>query len=317
MFIEAFKITFLGITQIFILGVLGYFLVKRNFLREEGLNILSRLIIEVTLPLLIFSQLVKDFRFKIYPQWWIFPLISIAITFLGLFIGFIFLWLIKEKEAKRQFLSLVAFQNSGYLPLALIATLLAKDKAEIMFIYLFLYLLGFNLLIWSFGVHLLTFSRVKKFELASFFSPPVIATIFSLIFIFLGLNRFFPPEFLRPLRMIGDCTLPLAMLVVGGNLAQIKLQSKINKKAILLIVLIKLIILPTLGLILVKNFKLAELLGLLIIMQLAMPPATSLSIILRHYKKEDLIISQGIFFGHILSLISIPLFLSLYFMLIK
>jgi len=53
----------------------------------------------------------------------------------------------------------------------------------------------------------------------------------------------------------------------------------------------------------------------LILMQLAMPSATSLSVIVRHYKKEDLLISQGVFFSHILSVITIPLFLSLYFTL--
>jgi len=46
-----------------------------------------------------------------------------------------------------------------------------------------------------------------------------------------------------------------------------------------------------------------------------MPSATSLSVIARHYEKEDLLISQGIFFTHIFSVLSIPLFLSLYFTL--
>jgi predicted permease len=55
--------------------------------------------------------------------------------------------------------------------------------------------------------------------------------------------------------------------------------------------------------------------GLLVLMQLAMPPATSLSVITRHYKKEDLLISQGVFFGHIASVITIAIFLSLYFTL--
>jgi len=48
---------------------------------------------------------------------------------------------------------------------------------------------------------------------------------------------------------------------------------------------------------------------------LAMPPATSLSVVTANYKKEDLLISQGIFIGHIVSIFTIPLFLSLYFIL--
>ena len=315
MFLESFKITGLAICQIFLLGIIGYFLVKKNILGADGLNSLSRLVIEITLPIMIFCQLIKGFSFSLYPDWWIFPLISIAITVAGLAVGAAFSGFIKGVQHKLQFLSLITFQNSGYLPLVLTAALLPKEKQEPMFIYLFLFLLGFNLVMWSFGVYMLSFHQNKKFELASVFSPPVVATLFSLLFIFLGLNRFMPQLVLKPLAMIGECTLPLAMFVVGGNLAEIRLNN-IDIKAISLLTLAKLIILPALGLLLVTKFKLNPLLGLLIIMQLVMPPATSLSLIIRHYKKEDLLISQGIFFGHIASILIIPIFLSLYFMLV-
>jgi len=311
MLLASFKITNSAVIQIFILGGIGYFLVKKNILGPEGLNSLSRLVIQITLPALIFSSIIKDFSFVLYPNWWIFPLISIFITISGLVIGVLFLGFIRGQQNKLQFLSLVGFQNSGYLPLALVQVLLPKERADSMFIYLFLFLLGFNLVIWSFGVYMLTFSKVKKLKLASLFSPPVIATIFSLILIFFGLNDFLPDILLRPLRMLGDCTIPLALIIVGGNLAEIHLEH-INKREIFLMTLAKLIVLPVLGLLLIMRFKLPQLLGLLILMQLAMPPATSLSLIIRYYKKEDLLISQGIFFGHIASIITIPIFLSLY-----
>jgi predicted permease len=314
MFLESFKITSLAVAQSFLLGAIGYFLVKRNILRTEGLNALSRLVIEVTLPILIFCQLIKDFKFSLYPNWWIFPLMSMAITAIGLIIATPFLGFIKGIENKQQFLSLVTFQNSGYLPLALLAALLPQEKIGTMFIYLFLFLLGFNLIMFSLGVHIICFHKNKKFELASLFSPPVISTIASLLLIALGINNFVPSVILRPLGMVGDCTLPLAMFVVGGSLAEIRVV-RVNKKAIFLMSLAKLIILPALGILLIMKFKLHELIGLLIVMELAMPPATFLSIITRHYNKEDLLISQGILFGHILSIATVPLFLSLYFMI--
>lgn len=315
MFLESFKITGLAVTQIFLLGAVGYFLVKRNILGQDGLNSLSRLVIEITLPILIFCQLVKDFSFRQYPDWWVFPLISIAITAVGLLVGGAFTGFIRGRQHKLQFLSLVTFQNSGYLPLALVAALLPKDKVDSMFIYIFLFLLGFNIVMWSLGVYMLSFHQNRRFELGSLFSPPVIATLFSLIFIFLGLNKFVPILILRPLQMVGDCTLPLAMFVVGGNLAEIHLRHT-DKKAVFFMTLAKLIILPLLGLLLIMKFKLSELMGLLILIELAMPPATSLSVIIRHYEKEDLLISQGVFFGHIISIITIPVFLSLYFALV-
>lgn len=314
MFIESFKITGLAVLQIFLLGAVGYFLQKKNILGEGGLNTLSRLVIEITLPAFIFSKLLKNFNFELYANWWIFPLMSIAITAVGLAVGLLFSAFIKGPQHKMQFLSLVTFQNSGYLPLMLVAALLPEEKLAPMFIYLFLFLLGFNLLMWSFGVYLLSFTTTKRFELGSLFSPPVIACVASLITIYLGLNRFIPDAVFRPLSMVGDCALPLAMFVVGGSLAQIHLRH-VDKKAVLLTILAKLIIMPALGLLLIIKSSFPELIGLLIVIQLAMPPATSLSVIARHYKKDDLLISQGLFFGHLASVISLPIFLSLYFSL--
>ncbi|MBM3245990.1 MAG: hypothetical protein FJZ13_01525 [Candidatus Omnitrophica bacterium] len=312
MLMESLKITGAAMAQIFFLAAVGYFLVKRNILGPDGLSALSRLVVEITLPLLIFCQLLKEFSFRLYPNWWFFPLISIVIALAGLTIGLIFMGFIRGQQHKLQFLGLISFQNAGYLPLALIAALLPKEKADTMFVYLFLFLLGFNLVIWSAGVYLLTFSRAKRFELGSLFSPPVIAAAAGLAFVFFSLNKFVPEAAFKPLSLIGNCTLPLAMFVVGGNLAQIHLGS-IDKKAIFLLSLAKLVILPLAGVWLILRFGFPELVGLLILMQLAMPSATTLSLITSHYKKEDLLISQGVFFSHIFSLITMPVFLSLYF----
>lgn len=314
MFFESFKVTAGAVAQLFFLGAIGYILVRREVLGHEGLKTLSRLVVEIVFPAMIFTQLVRNFSFSLYPEWWIFPLISILIIAFGFIVGSIFLYFLKGTSHKEQFLGLVAFQNSGYLPLGLIASLLPQAKADVILIYLFLLLLGFDLLVWSFGVYLLTAQHSKKFELASIFSPPVIANLFALALVGAGLNKAIPSAVMKPLELIAGCTLPLAMFVVGGNIATFK-PEHIDKKAVSFISLAKLIIMPAVGLWAVLAFKLPELIGLLIIMQLAMPSATSLSVIIRHYHKEDLLISQGVFFSHIISIITIPLFLSLYFTL--
>jgi len=313
--LESFKIIGVAVGQIILLGVIGFFLVKRNILAHTGLDALSKLVMEVTLPILIFCELVKNFSFRQYANWWVFPLLSIAITAAGLILGSVVLKLIKGHQEKLQFLSLTAFQNSGYLPLALIAAFLPGPQRETMFIYLFLFLIGFNLVMFSLGVHMICFHKEREFELGSLFSPPVIAAVFSLALIFFGLQKFIPGSAIKALRMAGDCTLPLAMFVVGGSLAEINL-SRIHKGAMFFVILIKLIILPALGLWLIIRLGLPELVGLLILIQLAMPSATTLSVITRYYKKEDILASEGIFFTHIASIITIPVFLSLYFALV-
>ncbi|MBU1999197.1 MAG: AEC family transporter, partial [Candidatus Omnitrophica bacterium] len=139
-----------------------------------------------------------------------------------------------------------------------------------------------------------------------------IATVVGLLMVFLNLQKFIPGLIIKPLEMVGDCTLPLSIFVVGGNLASIQLL-KVDRKGISLLILVKLILLPLMGLWFVSYFRLPQLLGLLIVMQLAMPSATNLAVILNRYKKEDKLISQGIFYSHLFSLVTVPLFLSFYF----
>ena len=311
MFLSYFKITSLAMAQIFFLGALGYIFVKKNILSHAGLDALSRLVIQVIFPALIFTQLLQNFSFSLYPDWWVFPLISLIITACGLIVGLLLLKLLKLKTHKLQFLSLVGFQNSGYLPLAIAAAIFSGLDASSMFIFIILFLLGFDLVAWSCGIFMLTYEKQAKFRLRSIFSPPVIANLATLALISLGLNKFIPFGVFKPIEMIGNCTLPLAMFVVGGNIALVQLKS-IDKTTVFFLLLGKLIILPALGIFVVLKLGLPYLLGFLIVMQLAMPSATSLSVIIRHYKKEDALISQGVFFSHIVSLVTIPLFLSLY-----
>lgn len=310
--LQHFKITGIAVSQIFLLAAIGYLLVKRKFLSTPGLDAISSLVMDVTLPVLIFCQLVKDFSFGAYSNWWIFPLLSIFVTILGLIVGFVVSFLIKGEQHRLQFISLVGFQNSGYLPLALVAALLTNSELSMMFIYLFLFLAGFNLVMFSVGVYILNFHREKKFNWLNLFSMPVAVTIFSLLIIAFGLNKYLPDAFIKPLRMLGDSTLPLAMLVVGGNLAEISLKY-IDKRAMSLLILAKMIILPAIGLALVVFFALPKLIALLLLIQLAMPSAVTLSVILRNYKKEDLLVSQGILLTHVASIITVPLFLIIYF----
>jgi len=310
--LEQFRVTGIAVFQIFLLAVIGYLLVKRKFLSEQGADAVSNLVMDVTLPALIFCQLVSDFSFSAYSNWWIFPLISIAVTAIGLLAGFLFSFLIKGEQHKLQFISLAGFQNSGYLPIALAAALLSGSELSAMFIYLFLFLSGFNLVMFSVGVHILNFHKEKKFNWSNLLSMPVIATLVSLIAIALGLNKFVPDAVIKPLRMLGDSTLPLAMLVVGGNLAELNLRN-IDKKAMSFLILSKMILLPALGIAAVLFFKIPKLVSLLILIQLAMPSAVTLSVILRNYKKEDLLVSQGILLTHVASVITIPLFLIIYF----
>lgn len=307
-----FKSITQAMLQIFLLGLVGFILVRKKLLSGEGVSGLTTFLIEVTFPALIFWQIIAKFDFNLYPNWWLFSLASLIITALGLLVGYLFSSSLKDAQLRREFMSLVGFQNAGYLPLTLFGWIVPKEELSSALIYLFLFLLGFNLVIWSWGVYFLSSHKLKKFSCVSIFSPPVVATLLGFAFVFFRINSFIPKFILTPLEMLGSCSFPLAIVVVGASLADLYVAKPFDKKLVLKLILAKLIVLPLLGLLFLNYFRLPYLIGLLIILELAVPSATSLAVIVRRYSKEEKIISQGIFLSHIVSLITLPVFLALF-----
>jgi len=311
--LQSFKITTAAILQIFLLGLCGYLLAKKKIISLENLKFLSRITINLFLPCFIFTELIENFSFSIYSNWWIFPFMSLVVTGIGFLSGILFVKIDRTLEKfKKEFISLVTFQNSGYLPLILVAFLLPGGRRDQMFIYIFLFLLGFNLIMWSMGVFYLVRKRNKKFELSSLFSPPVIAIISVLFLIAVGLDRFVPRFLIEPAKMFGNCVLPLAIMVVGGNLAQIDIRPKNNFRQIAYLVVAKLLFMPLIFLVLIFLLKPSYPIAFLLLVQSAVPSATSLSMIIRRYDGEDNIVSLGIFWTHLICLLTLPVFLILF-----
>ncbi len=309
-----FQTVLLAMAKIAALGSIGYIFAKVKILNQKVNRALATIIIYITLPLLIFSEILRKFDFKQYSLWWIYPLISIAITLFGFVVAKAFLGFRKEKQSqaqRRQFVSLVTFQNSGYLPLILVATLFSSEVAGELFVLIFLFLIGFNLIVWSYGTRYLIGGKLRDLRISSLFSPPVIATVISLVGVSFGCKQYVSDIVIDIAHTVGSWTLFLAMIAIGANLAQVSLQN-IDKKAIVSVCTLKLIILPLCALLLLTLVRVPQLLGFLILIELAVPSATSLSLIARHHDIEDVYVSHGVFFTHVGSIITIPIFLMLF-----
>ncbi|MFH1621526.1 MAG: AEC family transporter [Candidatus Omnitrophota bacterium] len=311
--LSAFKITAFAMMQIFILGISGYLLTKKNLISVENLKFLTTLVINLFFPAYVFIKLISNFSFKAYPNWWVFPLLSFFVTVAGFIVAKLFIAMDKNlKEFKRELVSLITFQNGGYLPLILVVLLLPPGIREQMLVYIFLFLLGFNTTMWSIGVFYLTNEKNNKLNLRSLFSPPVIAIISALLVVAVGLNKIIPDFLTGSLKMLGDCALPLAIMTVGANLALINISGKTYLRYIIQIILAKLIFMPILFLGLIFLIRPSYAIALLLLLQSTMPSAVSPSIIMRHYDKKDNIVSLGIFWTHVISLFTIPIFLILF-----
>ena len=209
-------------------------------------------------------------------------------------------------------MSLVSFQNCGYLPMNIVFFLLPSKARSTFLIYIFLYILGFNILMWSVGSFLIFKRREEKFQFKSLLNPPILSIILSLLVVYLGLRRFIPAFILSPLKMIGQTSFVLSMIILGGWLAKSNIIIHSNMPVIIKISILKLIILPLFIFIGILYKGVVSLLGLFIILEACMPSAASLPIVVNLRKADSEFASYGVFFTHLVSIATVPLWIGLF-----
>ena len=75
--------SFHGIMEVFIIGILGYLIIAGFKQNAFLLDYLTKIVIRISLPCLIFSNMVRNFEPGKVKYWWIFPLLAIAINVSG------------------------------------------------------------------------------------------------------------------------------------------------------------------------------------------------------------------------------------------
>jgi hypothetical protein len=214
---------------------------------------------------------------------------------------------------KRELQGLVAFQNCGYLPLNIAAFLLLGAARDTFMVYIFIYLLGFNVLMWSVGSYLIFKTHNEKFDLKSFFLPPVIGTISALVLVSLGAAPYLPRIIIEPMRTIGDTTFALSAIALGGWLASVKLKGISHHfRELAIAALFRLVVVPALFFGIIVFMQWYSLIGLFVILIASMPSAISLPVMVKIKGGNTDFASQGVFFTHVISIFTIPLWLGLF-----
>lgn len=301
-----------AIIKITLIALLGYYLYKKSFVDERILNFLIFFVINFAVPFLAFSHIIENLKPTAEPPLPIFIFLSIAIFFSSLAVAAIFSFK-RKHQLKREFVSVVSFQNCGYLPLNLALFLFVQPLREQFIIYTFLYILGFDIIFWSVGSFFIFKQKGEKFRLKSLFTPPIIAILFALVLVYTRTSRFVPQVIVGPLKMIGETSFVLSMLILGSLLAKADIKGFYRNIAIIFQAsLLRLVLLPLIFLIVILKMDISSLFGFFIIVQAAMPSAVSLPLLANLRKADSEFISQSVLFTHIFSIITVPLWLGLY-----
>jgi len=171
---------------------------------------------------------------------------AIVFSFAGMFIGGLITFLFKGFKSRKEFITSCGFQNCGYLPMNIIIFAFAGLVADRLLIYMFLFIMGFNLLMWSLVPLFLSGNLKSKFKLKVFLNPPVVATIFSLLWVAVMGQGNMPNIILDPIKQLGNASFPVAMLTLGAYLCRYKAHNPENKGPLVFCMLVKLFIFPAL-----------------------------------------------------------------------
>jgi malate permease and related proteins len=303
--------TLTAVLQMALIAALGFVLFRRNILEGKSLDFLTTFTVNYTVPLMIFVYLVQSANVVVRRPVWIFVGLSLAIFALGWVLGY--LLTLRSGSFKKEIIGLLSLQNAGYLPMNLAVFMLWGRMRDEFLVYVILYLLGFNILMWSLSGLLIYHDTARRFDWKQLFNPSLIATIIGLLVVYTKLSRYFGPVILGPLKMVGDTTFVLSMIVLGAWLAKVKLAGISKTLApILRVSAVKLVLMPMVVFGFLFGFKIFSFMGFFVLMQAAMPSAATLPIVSDMHRADSEFTSQGVFLTHVLSVISVPFWLESY-----
>ncbi len=303
-----------ALLRIFTIIIFAGFLVKRQIINKTQIDALSKLTVIVLLPALVFSHTLQYFDPHQLSYWWLLPLLGIALSLLGLLLAFVVF--MPQPLAYKDLMAVASMQNAGYLVLPIGKILYPQHFTEFSLLT-FLFILGYNPLLWSLGKYLITagFINDDKFNFKQFITPPAVANIVSLLLVLLGWQHIFPNIVVDSVDFLGQAAIPVATFVLGATLGSISFKSLPSFKDIFRVMTIKYLLIPAVVFWLLWILNLANdypLLSDFLIIQAAAAPATALILQVRAYGGNSQKTGSMMLIAYVMCLVALPFWIALW-----
>ena len=281
---------------LFIIVIIGYFLSKKKMMDADFDRKLSVLVINVTCPSLILSSVMGD---TLPDKGFILPLLVVGFATYAILIGgaFILPRFLPVKMSERGIYSfMLAFGNVGFIGYPIVASIFGANAVFYACILNFPSTLG--TLFISGGE-----SKIR-FDWRTLYCPAMIASYLSILIVVTGWT---PPKVLStPFTLLGNITVPAALLIVGSAIAQVPIRRMFGNTAIYLMSALRLVLIPLLILYISRLCRIEETIANINAVLAAMPVASYGTLFCIQYEKGEVIMAEGTFITTLLSVVSIP-----------
>jgi len=310
---NTFSIIFQSVVALLGIGVLGFWIIRREVIPENILHFLSILAIDIALPSIVFSNIISNFSPSAFPDWWKLPIWWVLFSVVALLLTLVTMFASK-KDTRSEFALSLFFQNGIFFPLIIISGLFGRGTPYLVTVFIFMI---FHPPLY-FGTYHLFFRKgdgkvERKLNLKRILNPVLIATLLAVIISLIGVQDYLPMFIISIFQILGEMALPLVMMILGGSLyLDFQRKGRIYIAEIVKFVLMKNIAFPLvfLGLLILihPDYNIA----LVIILQSAVPPITGIPIVTERAGGNRAITNQFILASFVFSIVSIPLIFNLF-----
>lgn len=317
-------IVFGKILEIVIIIAAGWMAQRAAFIGENAAAGLSRLVVDLAFPCLVFTQLLRTVDADALVHDWYLPLLGIAIILFSALLGMATAHLFAKEGSRSTYVFLAATPNWVFLPLP-IAEALFQDRGVTIIL---LINVGAQLSLWTVCVAILR-GRIPDLRAWQrlLASPGLIAAIGGLLIACLipsarsllleepsgrSIFTFLLAPVLKAAAGFGAITIPVALLLIGVAMGGLKAGAKKYTSELTGLALTRLLLpLP----VALFFFYLAGLVGwhtsavvrTLVCLVSCMPVAISSSVMAERYNGDAQLSARSIFLTSILSIITLPL----------
>jgi len=289
---------------LFAIVIVGYVAGRLGYMGGEFDKRLSSLVINFTCPALILASAMTG---DLPDRRLILPLLGISALTYVLLTGVAFLlprFLTKQKDDEGIVGFALMFGNVGFMGYPVVASIFGQQAvfyaAVLNVVNTFaVFTIGTILILGNLG-------DGRHFQKKVLYSTPMLSAYLAMLIVALGIDNI-PGVISQPLTMIGNITVPAALLIIGSSMSQLSVRTMLGNPTVYATTLFRLVLIP------VGFYYLFCALGFdpyvvdINTMVIAMPVATYGTILCLKYNRSTTLITEVTLITTLLSMLTIPL----------
>ena len=288
--------------MLFTIVILGYAACKLGYMGDKFDKKLSSIVVDITCPLLVLSSVMGE---EMPDRSLILPLVGVGfLTYIILLVfGFWVPRFISKNHDDQGMIGFsLMFANVGFIGYPIVASIFGPKAV----FYAALLNVPNTFFIFTAGVMLVKGEySIRQFNPKVLLSPALIGAFIAALLVAFGVHT--PEMIARPITMVGNITVPAALMIIGSSMARLPLREIIGSGKVYATSFLRLVIVPLSVYFLFRLCGVNTLINNINTVVIAMPVASFGTMFCMKYGRNPSLMTEATFITTLFSIITIPL----------